>query len=277
MAMPVDANNIRKCRELIKKFEKKKYFSAALVTYNSELKKLEEEFMRSGAEKDEAASFACKKILSHLHNVMRDAEPLVEDVIKEKVKRGEITNADQARKSTAGNIFQQMFAYILAQNILIGNLPKDLMVTTSSSSIIEQYAAIHVGDDIQMPDSDVLVYSETDNKSPIVNFSCKTSCRERAGQTYKWKLLCDLATCHCKYKRGNLDCPTTKYNLSYSPTRPIKMCFVTTDFYNELTNPQICAMFNFFDSAYVAKAEAPAGKNIKTLDHVIDDIKSIFK
>lgn len=181
----------------------------------------------------------------------------------------------QARKSAAGNIFQQMFAYALAKNVVEGNITVNVIITTSVTNIIEQYAAIRVGEDIQKPDSDVIVYSEDIKNSPIMNFSCKTSCRERAGQTYKWKLLCDLATCRCDHKIGNNNCPATKYKLEYSPIRDIKTCFVTTDFYNELTNPQICAMFNFFDYSYIAKTMTPAA-NIKSLEYVIDDINAIF-
>lgn len=54
------------------------------------------------------------------------------------------------------------------------------------------------------------------------------------------------------------------------------MCFVTTDFYDELNNPQISAMFNFFDHSYVAKNVSPAN-NISILKNVTEDIDTIFQ
>lgn len=53
-----------------------------------------------------------------------------------------------------------MFAYALAKNVVEGNITVNVIITTSVTNIIEQYAAIRVGEDIQKPDSDVIVYSE---------------------------------------------------------------------------------------------------------------------
>lgn len=108
-----------------------------------------------------------------------------------------------------------------------------------------------------------------------MNFSCKTSCRERAGQTYKWKLMCDLATCNCDHKEENPNCPVTRYNLTYIPSRPILTCFATTDFYDELSNPQISAMFHFFDFSYIAKTTSPSD-SVSILETVVDDINQVF-
>lgn len=138
-------------------------------------------------------------------------------------------------------MFQQFAAYTLAQNILVENINKDVIVSLSSS-VLDEYAVIDVGEDKQKPDSDVLVYSES-NDIPIINFSCKTSCREKAGQAYKWKLLSDLACCNCDHKHNNENCPVTKYSLYYEPKRKKFMYFITADFYNELSNAQIVAMF----------------------------------
>lgn len=150
-----------------------------------------------------------------------------------------------------------------------------VVVATSAADIVDQYAAIHVGDDIQKPDSDILVYSEEDDTSPILIFSCKTSCRERAGQTYKWKLLCDLATCEREHKGSSPACPATKYHLAYMPKRKVQMGFNTADLYEELKNPQISAMFSFFDHAYIAKIESPAN-NIVPLKKIVDDLNAVF-
>lgn len=255
------------CQKLINGLEKKPYFSIALKAYKDKLN----EILSDGTE----ITLAVKVILNHLNEIMHDAQPLVEVYIQSRVESGEIKSADQARKSAAGNIFQQMFAYILAMNVIVGNLSDDLVVTTSVKSIIDEYAAIKVDDDIQQPDSDVLLYSTIDKNSPIINFSCKTSCRERAGQTYKWKLLADIATCNCPYVANFTGCLVNKYKISYKPIRQIKMFFVTTDFYDELSNPQISGMFSFFDNTYVAKTKS-SNRSIKTLDKVIEDINQIF-
>lgn len=265
---------IKRAKRLVSTLESKIYFSAAIGAYDQKLSEIQTELIAAGIPDAEAKKQSVKAILSCLHDVMRNAQPLVERLINDRLDSGVISNADQARKSAAGNIFQQMFAYSIAKNVLYGNITAHIIVTTSVADIIDKYASITVDNDIQKPDSDVIVYSEEES-SPILNFSCKTSCRERAGQTYKWKLLCDLATCKCEHREGNASCPATKYNLAYTPVRDIQMCFVTADFYNELTNPQISAMFNFFDNAYVAKNIAP-NATIKTLDCVIDDINTIY-
>lgn len=268
------ATCIQKCNQLIRQLEGKPYFAAALPALNTKISNIQQELESIGMSTDDARKQAIKNVLSHLHDVMRDGQPLVEAEITARINRGVITNADQARKSAAGNIFQQMVAYILAKNVIENNITKNVIVTTSTQNIIDTYAAIQVGDDTQKPDSDVIIYSPNDN-TPIMNLSCKTSCRERAGQTYKWKLLCDLVTCECDHKDNNPNCPSTKYELSYTPERKILICFVTSDFYNELANPQIAAMFNFFDYSYVAK-ELSHNPNILTLENIIDNINAEF-
>ncbi len=270
-----EAAHIRKCRALIKGLQRKTYFPAALPAYEQLLEEIAQEQIDEEIDEVRAKKIATRLILSRLHDVMRAAQPLVEQAITERIAAGSITDADQTRKTAAGNVFQQMFAYALAQNIVEGNIIKPVIVTMSVSSLIKQYASIRVDEDVLKPDSDVIVYSEEGTNSPIMNFSCKTSFRERAGQTYKWKLMCDLATCTCEHKEGNMNCPSTRYGLSYTPTREIKTCFVTADFYNEISNPQNIAMFNFFDYAYVAKAAAPAG-GVSVLSNVVDDINALF-
>ena len=269
-----EANNIKICKKLVLDLEKKQYFSAAVKAYKDKYNCIVNDLISKGVKKEVASAEAYKLILSHLHDIMREAEPLVEAVITQRIEKGEIKDASQARKSVAGNLFQQLVAYSLAQNIIVKNIDKNVIVTLSAS-ILDQYAIIKVGEDEQKPDSDVLVYSMEDKTSPIINFSCKTSCRERAGQTYKWKLLSDMATCTCDHRKDNENCPITKYGLEYNPQRNIYMCFITADFYNELKNPQIAAMFNFFDNSYIAKLKSPS-KKIKILQDVIDDINMYY-
>lgn len=270
-----EAAHIKACRKLISDLNGKIYFPAVLPVYEEFLTEIMAEQMSIGLTEEDARKAATQKILSQLHDIMRATQPLVERLITNRVRSGEIRNADQARKTAAGNLFQQLFAYAIAQNILIGNVTKPVAVTMSVRNLIELYAAIQVDTDTLKPDSDVIVYAPEGINRPIMNFSCKTSCRERAGQTYKWKLLCDLATCHCDHKEGNPNCPATKYNLTYAPNCQILTCFVTSDFYNELSNPQISAMFHFFDYAYIAKTTSPSA-NVQILESVVDDINRAF-
>ena len=276
MSMPVPAN-IRNCIKLIRKLESMTYFAGALGTYNNKLSELSAVLLEEnpGLSEVDVLKASYRKILSHLSSIMRSAQDNVEAIIQSRVDSGEISNADQARKSTAGNIFQQMIAYTFAKNIVLGNITGNLTVTMSTANILDEYATIKVGEDSQKPDSDVLIYDEDDTASPIMNFSCKTSCRERAGQTYKWKLLSDLASCDCEHKEGNDKCPVNIYQLDYSLRRKIKVCFVTADFYDEISQPQIAAMFNFFDYSYIAKPTSSI-TTIKPLETVIDDINSCY-
>ena len=183
--MPVDS--IRQCNKFINSLQTKTYFPSALPTYNEKLNEILDELRSNGIEDVEKAGY--KNILSHLTEIMQEAQQSVDENIQRRIETGKITDENQARKSAAGNVFQQFVAYTLAKNRVLGNINKDIVVTTSKKSILEEYASINVGDDIQKPDSDVLIFAPNDTNSPIINFSCKTSFRERAGQTYKWKLL----------------------------------------------------------------------------------------
>ena len=269
--MPV--NYISECNKLIRKLERNNYFSAALPAYNTRLSEIVTGLQRTGVA--EAQKNGYIKILSYLSGIMRAAQPLVEEFIQQRVNSGIISDASQARKSAAGNIFQQFVAYTLAKNVVLGNIEREVIVTTSTKKILDDYAVIKVGDDVQKPDSDVLIYSPSDTHSPIINFSCKTSCRERAGQTFKWKLLCDIATCDCEHKSTTASCPANRYHLDYHPQRQICMCFVTSDFYDEIGQPQIAAMFNFFDQSFVAKPGVEDG-SIRSFENVIDYINSLY-
>lgn len=267
--------NRKECKKLIDKLERKPYFSAALEVYDDVIEELVKEFIDEGMENNEAEHKAHITLMSLLTDVMRKAEPKVEAVIQKRVADGEIDDPNQARKSAAGNVFQQMVAYCMAENIINGNLHPRLVVKMSGfKDIIDQYASIRIGDDVQQPDTDVLVYDPDDEESPIVIFSCKTSLRERAGQTYKWKLMCDLATCKCEHMKDNPECTTVKYGLEYEPTRPVKMCIITADFYNEISNPQIHGIFNFFDYSYITKEIED--DNIIPLENVIADLNALF-
>jgi type II restriction enzyme len=65
------------------------------------------------------------------------------------------------------------------------------------------------------------------------------------GQTYKWKLLLEIATTRNPIKY--------KYNISYPLNKMPMVCFATINFYNEINNPQHRGMFKFFDKSFIGK------------------------
>ena len=106
---------------------------------------------------------------------------------------------------------------------------------------------IKVGDEIQKPDMDLILYSLKENKDldKCMIISLKTSLRERAGQTYKWKLLMEIATTENSIKE--------KYDIQYDQEIMPLVCFATVNFYNEINNPQHRGMFKFFDQSFIGK------------------------
>lgn len=94
--------------------------------------------------------------------------------------------------------------------------------------------------------------------------SLKTSLRERAGQTYKWKLLLEIATSDNYIKE--------KYNIKYENKIMPLVGFATVNFYNEINNPQHRGMFKFFDIAFIGKPlNADFIKNLSQLPSFINE------
>ena len=146
-----EKTNIKKCKKLVANLKKKVYFKSALVAYNKKYSQIVQELIAVGEEQDSANKKAYILVLSQLHDIMREAQPLIEDLINSRIENGEISDASQARKSVAGNLFQQFVAYTLAQNIIVQNINKDVIVSLSSS-VLDEYAVINVGEDKQKPD-----------------------------------------------------------------------------------------------------------------------------
>jgi type II restriction enzyme len=209
--------------------------------------------------------------LDRLSEIMREATPEVEKTIQARVAKGDIKDADQARKSVAGNAFQALAVYALIKLQQSGGLPAHLVITLKPRQHpqIERYATIQVGDEIQKPDIDLLIFSATqDKRLPVVIYSVKTSLRERAGQTYRWKLLLDVATGGCQDLRE-------RYQLRYETQVPLKLGFITADFYDEITNPQQEGALKFFDFAYLTKPDkASAASNFSK---AADDLQTLYK
>lgn len=128
---------------------------------------------------------------------------------------------------------------------------------------------INVGEETQKPDMDLAVYSLNEDESlkKCMILSLKTSLRERAGQTYKWKLLMEIANSASDIKE--------RYNIEYNPPVNPVVCFATINFYDEINNPQDRGMFKFFDCAFIGK-NIETGDFIKPLSYLIDYTREIL-
>ena len=198
-----------------------------------------------------------------IYNVLIKSKNDVENILNKRKKEGKIKDIRQAMKSIAGNAFSSSIIYIFLKNKIIGNIKPEIFITSKKSKVrnFDEIATINVDGETQKPDADLIVYSQKQNrlKSCII-LSLKTSLRERAGQTYRWKLLMEIATSKNPIK--------DKYNIYYkSKTMPL-VCFATANFYSEINNPQHRGMFKFFDKAFIAK---PVKNNfISPLSEIVD-------
>ncbi len=173
--------------------------------------------------------------MDYLTDIMQGSIQDVGKIIQARIDKGTINDFDQASKTVAGNAFQGLVAYALVRHQQTDYLSKDIVITLKPKRhrIVNEYATIKVGDDVQKPDIDLLIYSKSKTlEKPVIMYSMKTSLRERVGQTYKWKLLMDIAAA--------IDCQSikTKYELSYQAQVNFKIGLITTNFYEEITNPQ---------------------------------------
>jgi type II restriction enzyme len=190
-----------------------------------------------------------KNAFDNVHKLMVDSKADVEKLLVKRKKSGEITSKDQARKSIAGSVFSNAIVYIFLMNKDIKNISSDIFISTKYKNLdwFEKISTIHVDDETQKPDCDLVIYKLKEDKSldRCMIVSLKTSLRERAGQTYKWKLLMEIAS--------NDNDIQKKYNIIYKPDITPQIAFATVNFYNEINNPQHKGMFKFFDKSFIAK------------------------
>jgi type II restriction enzyme len=193
------------------------------------------------------------EVLNNLNEILRSAQNEVENLLDERIANAEIKDKSQARKSIVGNAFSNAIVYIFIQNKLVGNISQNIYITAKKSTIsgFEKISTINVGNETQKPDMDLVIYSLKENEDlhKCIILSLKTSLRERAGQTYKWKLLMEIAMSDCEVR--------DKYEITYDPPTVPLVCFVTVNFYNEINNPQHRGMFKFFDRAFIGKPIDP--------------------
>lgn len=213
----------------------------------------------------ENETWKLQDVFNHLYDYLIDCKEEVENLIQERIKRGEIRDASQARKSVAGNAFSNLLVWVFLKNKEEGHIGQNIFITTKTSDVPQwkDLFFIKVGDETQKPDVDLVIYSlnSSNDLQKCLILSLKTSLRERAGQTYKWKLLMEIANTESVIK--------DKYDISYNPPVLPLVCFATVNFYDEINTPQHKGMFKFFDCAFIGK-DMPTADFIKPLSHLID-------
>jgi type II restriction enzyme len=196
-----------------------------------------------------AEQHGLKCALDYLHEIIVTSKDDVEAIIQQRLQAGLIRNADQARKTIVGSIFPYCLTYVFLKLKQQGLVKANIYITSNKNTpVLEKMLTVYVDGETQKPDMDLIIYSlDLDshlNKCMVL--SLKTSLRERAGQTYRWKLLLEIAT--------SADCSVKeRYNISYDNVAMPIVCFVTINFYDEINNPQHRGMLKFFDNAFIGK------------------------
>jgi len=223
-----------------------------------------DKFVNSSQNKNQA----WKLVFNELFKIITDAYQEVDLILDERIKQGKIKDKKQASKTVVGNTFPFAVIYIFLQNKIVGNIKDNIFITSELSKIngFENIATINIGGETQKPDCDLVIYSVDDNNELLncLILSLKTSLRERAAQTYKWKLLMEIATSD--------DCSVKdKYDIVYEAKILPKICFATINFYDEINSPQQRGMLKFFDQSFIAKNMNQDLPNfISPMSHLID-------
>lgn len=198
-----------------------------------------------------------QEVFDKLYDYLENNKNAVKELTQKRVKEGKITNSEQAIKSIVGGAFSNLIVWVFLKNKELNNIKENIFITSNIRRIKEwkNLFLIKVGEETQKPDVDLVIYSLNSNNNlhKCMILSLKTSLRERAGQTYKWKLLMEIAKEESKLK--------DKYDIYYNPPILPLVCFATVNFYNEINNPQNRGMFKFFDCAFI-------GKNIEKKDFI---------
>jgi len=200
-----------------------------------------------------------KQAFKYIHPIIRDAQSEVIAIIEARKSQGIIQDVSQASKTVVGAIFSNCIEYLFLKAKEAGEVREDIFVTSKVGKF-KHIAAVIVDGESQKPDMDLVFYTLDKNRNAdnIMILSLKTSLRERAGQTYKWKLLLEIASTENPIK--------DKYNIEYPLGKTPVVCFATVNFYNEINNPQHRGMFKFFDKSFIGKPiEADFIDNLSTL------------
>jgi type II restriction enzyme len=186
-----------------------------------------------------------KKSFEYLHDIIREAQDDVMRIIEKRKQQGVISDVKQASKVVVGAVFSNCIEYLFLKAKEAGEVRKDVFVT-SKTKMFGELVSVIVDGESQKPDMDLVFYTgEREKPQSMMIVSLKTSLRERAGQTYKWKLLLEIATTENKIR--------DKYNIEYPLGKTPLVCFATVNFYDEINNPQHRGMFKFFDKSFIGK------------------------
>ena len=227
--------------------EQKSLENIKAIPYMGKTIALIEDFVKDYSTKDNKEAYLAA--FDEIFRILNEAKSFVDEYLSKRKANGEIRDEKQALKSIAGNSFSLALAYIFLKNKEIDNIREDIFITSQISKVpsFEEVAIINVDGETQKPDCDLVIYSLNDDNTlkECMILSLKTSLRERAGQTYKWKLLMEIATTDNPIKE--------KYNIEYKSGKMPLVAFATVNFYNEINNPQHKGMFKFFDKSFIAK------------------------
>ncbi|MCL2086406.1 MAG: BsaWI family type II restriction enzyme [Oscillospiraceae bacterium] len=239
------------CNEELKTLEtlKSKYYMPPLI---SRLDRLIERY-------------GYRECFRYLHPTIRNAQDEVMQIIEKRKAQQIITDVKQASKTVVGAIFSNCIEYLFLKAKEAGEVREDIFVT-SKVKHFRKLISIIVDGETQKPDMDLVFYTLDTEQNPcnMMIVSLKTSLRERAGQTYKWKLLLEIATTENPIKE--------KYNIVYPLNKTPLVCFATVNFYDEINNPQHKGMFKFFDKSFIGKpVEADFIDNLSTLIDYVNE------
>jgi type II restriction enzyme len=246
--------------------EQKALENIKAIPYMKKTIALIDDFIKDYPTKDIRVAYLA--VFDEIFRILNEAKSFVDEYLNIRKTKGEIKDEKQALKSIAGNSFSLALAYIFLKNKEIGTIRDDIFITSKISKVpsFEEVTIINVDGETQKPDCDLVIYSlkEDNTLKECMILSLKTSLRERAGQTYKWKLLMEIATTDNPIKE--------KYNIDYKAWKMPLVAFATVNFYNEINNPQHKGMFKFFDKSFIAKnVDADFIERMSTLPKYINE------
>ena len=205
----------------------------------------------------------CVILLDQLSRVIIESHLEVNELMEKRKEKGLINDVSQASRSIVGEMFSNCVIYLFLEAKKNGKVHPDIFIT-KKLSLFKDLTTIRIDGETQKPDMDLVVYSIDDNgeiRQPVVIISLKTSLRERAGQTMRWKLLMEIATSDHPLRE--------KYTIEYDQSVMPLVCFATLDFYDEIAQPQHRGMLKFFDRTFISREKTPTIPNVSNLSSLV--------
>jgi type II restriction enzyme len=187
-------------------------------------------------------------VFDEIFRILNKSKNQIDKYLKERKAKGEIKDEGQALRSITESSFPQAILYIFLKNKEIGNIREDIFISSKPALVpsLKDVLVIHIGNEIQKPNCNLVIYSL--NKDKTLNhcmiLSLKTSSRERAEQTYKWKLLLEIANSENDVK--------DKYKIKYNFEKMPLVAFAAVNFFDEINKPQIRGILKFFNRSFIA-------------------------